>query len=195
MENNIQEPLDSNNKNDESNLVNVSDKDLMNRLIANEDKFKTIDTQINTINNVITELATSIKGVVNHVNTVSTEINTAFTGIKNLLNNSKSQNKPEEPKTATELASTISQEPEMAPSNNPGVVGILDRLLNFYIMAKQSQPAPAPDPTQAFMGSIQTSVDLLRSMSNLVSGLKKDWIAEEKLVHNIEKTKNTLTNK
>lgn len=69
-----------------------------------------------------------------------------------------------------------------------GKSGLLENLSNLaqmYIASKLQQPAV--DPAQAFYSNLESSINLIKGMSGLISGLKNDWIREEKLVHQIEK--------
>lgn len=188
-----------------------SDESLITKLMEGEDRFNVLDSRMNEMSNVVTKLAEGLGGLINHVNTISSQFNESATVMKQLSEIIKSgslsnnvlnqQVQPSKGGNNAESIMAAMQQQQQTEQQMPqqtaqgllgniggsgGVVNILDRILQFYLATKSA--APTIDPAQAFMSNLQSSVDLLKSMSGLVSNLKNDWIKEERLVHQIEKS-------
>lgn len=189
----------------DNNSNTFSNNDLLQKVLETESGFNTLNSRVDEINNVVIEISKGLGGVINHVNGMTQQFNETVTAMKQIsdmiknnggvVGNTKqnvpapiTNNKDMNAEAITAMMQQQTSQPQGIASgllsNSGGVAGILDRILQFYLATKDHQTV---DPSVAFMNNLQTSVDLLRSMSGLVSSLKNDWIKEEKLVHQIEK--------
>ncbi len=182
---------------------------LIQKLLASEDRFHALNGRIDTLGGVVAKLGEGLNGVINHINSITGQFNEAMTAIRQISDTLKSSNIHSNNEVATQATQKTNnaeaivnniQQPQMPQQsilgnmmspNSGGIPAILDRVIQFYMMTKGQQTT---DPTTVFMENLQSSMGLLKTMHGFVADMKDVWMKEERLAHQIAKSK-TMTNK
>lgn len=165
---------------------------------------------------MVASVAGSMEQLIAHVNQTNSHYTTAFGEIKALLqggnipqpsggslpgtleeqpigSNGSSNKMNMSAQQIMEATKQQQQQQQNVPLNNSigsmlqqtGIRDILGQLIQVYFASKAQ---PQTSGVDSLLENLQMSFKLMKSMSDMVSSLKHDWIAEEKLVHQIEKT-------
>lgn len=190
-----------------------SNQALIQKLLASEDRFHTFNGRIDALGNVVAKLGEGLNNVINHINSISGQFNETVTMMKQITDalknggnhsNTIAAVQPVQQPTNAETIVNNMQQPQntnisqqgilgnIIPPNSGGIPAILDRVMQFYMMTKGQQTA---DPTVVFMDNLQSSMSLLKTMHGFVADMKDVWMKEERLAHQIEKSKITSSKK